>query len=503
MQIQTVDIKNFRCFENFSVSLANITILVGENGIGKTALLAAIDKVIGPGRTYFVEEDFYKADAEGDPRSSMPIQIELTLVPSNGATDFSPEENGAFGYDFDVRPDGTVRLVIRAQHYFDVDEGDYKTQVSFVKEGNVQSPFRAKHKETLCFFLAQSLRDVERDVLGRRGLLSQLLDSIDLDAPTSQQVEELSRGIDAAIAADPRIAVFRSELLTWISRILPLAGGDSAISLRPLPFRPDEVLRNSSLLIQMAGQATAYPIAAQGSGTQSLLVLALFDSYTRTVGLSAPILGVEEPEAHLHPHLQRFALSYFKQRGAQVILSTHSTFITDRADPYSIRVLRRQPSGIAAKQIPYMKGGARFLSEKEEKQLASCLDASGSEILFSKAVVLVEGASERLAYPVFASSLGMDLDRAGVSIIGYQGDDFGLLGKVLGADALGIPYVVQPDGEQTTIAKAVRRLVALGRADRARAVTFKTDLFGSVREILLPNKCVSSVGRRDRSGFRL
>ena len=224
MQIHTVDIKNFRCFEKFSISLANITILVGENGIGKTALLAAIDKAIGPGRTYFAEEDFYKAGANSDPRSSPPIQIELTLVPSSGASDFSPEENGAFGYDFDVRPDGTVRLVVKAQHYFDVDEGDYKTQVAFVKDGNMQSPFKAKDKETLCFFLAQSLRDVERDVLGRKGLLSRLLDSIDLDTPTAQQVEELSRGIDAVIAADPRIAVFRGELLTWISRVVPLAG---------------------------------------------------------------------------------------------------------------------------------------------------------------------------------------------------------------------------------------------------------------------------------------
>jgi predicted ATP-binding protein involved in virulence len=49
MKLKTLEIKNFRCFESLSMDLdEQLTVLVAENGVGKTAILDAITVAISP-----------------------------------------------------------------------------------------------------------------------------------------------------------------------------------------------------------------------------------------------------------------------------------------------------------------------------------------------------------------------------------------------------------------------------------------------------------------------
>lgn len=48
MLIKTIQLKNFRCFENFSAKLnKELTVIVGNNGSGKSTLLDAISIAVG------------------------------------------------------------------------------------------------------------------------------------------------------------------------------------------------------------------------------------------------------------------------------------------------------------------------------------------------------------------------------------------------------------------------------------------------------------------------
>ena len=48
MKLSRVDLSNFRCFERLSVSFASdLTVLVGNNGAGKTAILDAVAYALG------------------------------------------------------------------------------------------------------------------------------------------------------------------------------------------------------------------------------------------------------------------------------------------------------------------------------------------------------------------------------------------------------------------------------------------------------------------------
>lgn len=487
MQIKRVRIENFRCFEDIDIEFDKLTILIGENNIGKTTLLAAINKVLGFGRTTFVEEDFFKEDEEDDPRGSEPIIIEIELIPSDGEDEFSEDENAVFGYDYFARDDGSVSLIIKASHWYDNDSEEYKTNVCFIKEDEEHGYFSQKYKKTLCFYLTEAIRDIEREVLSRRGLLPRLLGAIDLSEGTTDRVGELSGEINDLISDDPAISDFREDLKDSISKIIPLVDSSESVAIQPIPVNPSDILKDSGLSLHISGQEIPHPIRNQGAGSQSVLVLSLFESYVKKLGIAAPIYGVEEPEAHLHPHAQRYVFKYLKAKGNQVILSTHSTFITDKADPQSIRLLRRHDDKIVVKTIPAKVRRRRFLSEKEREKLERTLNAEGSELFFARAVILVEGPSEKVAYPLFAKALETDFDRLGISVLMYEGDDFHIFGKILGQDALDIPYVVQPDGEDTTIKKAARRLKALGIIT-SRELARRGDNIGDiVNDLLIPN----------------
>lgn len=54
MKIKKLNLKNFRCFENFSIEFEDdLTVIVAENGKGKTAVLDAVAVAIGPYLTCF------------------------------------------------------------------------------------------------------------------------------------------------------------------------------------------------------------------------------------------------------------------------------------------------------------------------------------------------------------------------------------------------------------------------------------------------------------------
>jgi putative ATP-dependent endonuclease of OLD family len=461
MEISRVRMKNFRCFEYTEIHLESPTIIIGENSIGKTTLLIAMDKVLGFGRTYFEETDFYISGEETDPESSDPIIVQIELVPSGGADSFSEEEDAVFANDYFIGQDGSVSLVIRATHWYDEAEEEYKTEVRFIKEDVEHGVFSTRHKKALCFYLTAEIRDIEREVLSRRGLLPRLLGSIDLSDETEKSVEDLSQKINEIISSDPGISEFQEDLRETISKIIPLIDDPSSVALNPIPVHPREILRDSGISLHIEGQPVAQPIRAQGAGSQSILVLSIFEAYVKKLGVAAPIFGIEEPEAHLHPHAQRYVFRYLASKPTQVLISTHSTFITDLADPHSIRLLRRSGDGISVRSIPRIWRGKPFLEEKEKDKLRRTLNAEGSELFFARAVILVEGPSEKVSYPIFARAIGLDFDHKGISVLSYEGDDFHIFGKILGKDALHIPYLVQTDGEESTIKKAARRLKAL------------------------------------------
>lgn len=81
----------------------------------------------------------------------------------------------------------------------------------------------------------------------------------------------------------------------------------------------------------------------------------------------------------------------------------------------------------------------------EEDDLQRYIDVTRGELFFARGIIFVEGDAERFLIPEFAAALDVDLDALGVSVCSVASANFLPYVKLVGPDALDIPFVILTD----------------------------------------------------------
>ena len=208
---------------------------------------------------------------------------------------------------------------------------------------------------------------------------------------------------------------------------------------------------------------------------------------------STPVLGIEEPEVHLHPHAIRALGTMLTTPPRQMFLRTHSPELAQSISLTSIQVMRRGIAGTERQVVPKSAAGSPLLDQRDQTKLDRALRTGAIEVLFSRATVLCEGPSEIQAYPYFASALGIDMDKLSLSLVPVDGSYFFHLLRIMADDALRIPWVISADGD--SLDELAKQLVKLGRvttAERQNAEILHTTEIAILRPhdvFTLPNGC--------------
>jgi hypothetical protein len=259
---------------------------------------------------------------------------------------------------------------------------------------------------------------------------------------------------DAAEGGDGQISI-RVKLAGGGEAALEGSPGRNAVSGRdavpPVLFLPAEA-RAGGVLADAHGEEAPEAIelfraALAGkppsSGARALSLVEALESWrARSVG--GLLLLIEEPELYLRPQAQRYLyrlLREFALGGNQAIYSTHSpAFLNVTRLDELVFVDRLPRTGTRAVQ-------PEPVSADEDFRVVTELDASRSELLLARVVVLVEGLTEKFVLPFVFSALGHDVDREGISIVECGGKpNIPLFARI--CRATGIPFIVVHDSDR-------------------------------------------------------
>jgi len=434
IQILEVGFRNFRTLRSVDIPFRRQNILVGPNNVGKTSVLQALENALGVGRrTYAFDED----DVSSGVDKAEGFEIRITFGPDSGAT-FTKEETEIFGTDIDT-VDGQDRLFVVAAGNAE-EEGVFRTRLRFAKSDGITYGYVAEHeRRALGVLMLPAVREARREFGERGGLWSRLGSDVEVSEAGQAKLDglsdELGKTVVSEVLGTGTASAVSGGIADLVSSVLYGNQATAQVSYAAVPLDPTQALRQIEVRLTTPGDSEGRRIGDHSVGTQSVAMFGLFGAYAESVAGQVVAVGIEEPEAHLHPHAVRALVRDVMTFDSQVILTTHSTAVTDAADPRSIIRLRRTPDGTVA----CLAAGAG-MTDTDVRSVRRAISEVGSDFLFARAVLLSEGQSEHLALPEFARQTDMDFDLLGITVIPIHGSHFGAFSKLLGSNGLDIPF---------------------------------------------------------------
>lgn len=276
------------------------------------------------------------------------------------------------------------------------------------------------------FTFIKALRDVVSDFHNNRTnpLLALLKSkSGDISAKDFEPIADMIGTLNGAIEGLSEIRSVRDDIVTTIEDAVGDTYSPKSISIRSsLTDESDQLFQSLKLFIAESSDGyenTINEISLGGANLLYLTLKLLEFKYQKKDQSIAKFLLIEEPEAHIHTHIQKSLFDNVKYDNTQIIYSTHSSHISEVSNIENMNIIGFV-GGICEVFQP-----STGLSNEQVGFVQRYLDAIRSNLLFSRSVILVEGDAEEILIPILLKKvIGLSLDEIGITLVNIRSTGF-------------------------------------------------------------------------------
>ena len=193
-------------------------------------------------------------------------------------------------------------------------------------------PHQLSVSKEVSFTFIQALRDVVNDFHNNRTnpLLTLLKNkSGEIKEKDYQPISELVKTLNEKIESLEDVQTIRKDIKSTIQDAVGQTYSPSSLSIKSsLPDEADKLLQSLKLFIGEPDESYEGGIHELSLGGANLIFLTLKlleFKYRKSKDTFANFLIIEEPEAHIHNHIQKTLFDKLDYGDTQIIYSTHST----------------------------------------------------------------------------------------------------------------------------------------------------------------------------------
>ncbi len=432
MYLRRVTIENFRAIKSISLELdAESTVLIGENGSGKTSFFAALECCLGlrngePG-VVFERRDFRPPPEDPAGGAPDPIRVLLEFAEREpgewaGYRDlFGPavcedeEKRGCIRWKVRAAWDETAGAAEVSSQFLNADDEGISgiavpTLVAELRRVNPFLVFRGTQR-------AGPEQPVEAIESAEKLLAAEGRSTSEIEEFTRDIYEKLSRGWELLTPKDMRKARSVAKRI-WRRLVYP---------------KPGRRTRSAHYRLPSGGAQSLGPLLVFGALLSARGSFPLDDDVD-------PILGSEQIGAFLHPSTLGSVRFVLNSIPVQKLLSTYSREIVSAMPLGSLRRMVRRRSGVEVHQFHEER-----MKKDDLRRLGYHIRSRRGGALFDRCWLLVEGETEHWLMPEMGRLCGYEFDAEGVGVVEFA--QCGIAPILELARDLGISWHVMVDGD--------------------------------------------------------